>query len=151
MIKNQPTLIEYSAFFGSTQIFKYLYLNGCSLTPSLWLYAIHGNNEEIIKILEENNIKPNDESYIECYNESIKCHHIDITEYLLKNFLENKTDDDFVLVSKSIKYSNFLYFPNDLKSIYVFHELCRYHHILFVNYLFKEESIDPNAIYTILI
>ena len=52
------TIIEYSAFFGSIQIFNYLKNNGVELTPSLWYYAIHGKNAEIIQILEDNQIKP---------------------------------------------------------------------------------------------
>ena len=52
----QLTLIEYAVFFGSVQIFKYLYKNDVEHTKSLWLYAIHGRNEEIIHILEENKI-----------------------------------------------------------------------------------------------
>ena len=46
-------LIEYAAFYGSIQIFNYLRLNGVVLTSTLWLYSIHGQDEEIIHILEE--------------------------------------------------------------------------------------------------
>ena len=151
MIENKPSLIEYSAFFGSIQIFKYLYLNGCNLTPSLWIYSIHGNDPEIISILEENKITPQDETFIECYNESIKCHHIDVTEYILKNFLENKSDDDLIQISKSIKYYNFLYFPNELNSVYTFQQLCRYDYFNLVKYLLDKKEIDVNAIYKISI
>ena len=51
-------LIEYASFFGSTQIFKYLYLNGIELSPSLWNFAIHGDDEEMIHILEEEKVCP---------------------------------------------------------------------------------------------
>mgnify|MGYP001101716460 CR=1 FL=1 len=47
------TFIEYSAFFGSIQIFNYLKINGSELTESLCPLAIHCNNPEIIHILEE--------------------------------------------------------------------------------------------------
>lgn len=56
LINKSPTLIEYATFFGSIQIFKYLYQNGVELQSSLWMYAIHGNNPEIIHFLEENHI-----------------------------------------------------------------------------------------------
>ena len=36
LMKKKVTLIEYAAFFGSIQIFKYLIMNGVDLTPSLW-------------------------------------------------------------------------------------------------------------------
>ena len=151
LIENKPLLIEYSAFFGSTQIFKYLYLNGCKLTPSLWIYSIHGNDPEIINILEENEIKPQDESYIECYNESIKCHHIDMTEYILKKILDNKSENDLVQISKSIKYYNFIYFPKDINCIFAFQKFCRYNYYTFVKFLIENKNIDVNETCKILI
>ena len=39
LMKNQPTLIEYAAFFGSIQILNYLNTNNIELTSSLWPYA----------------------------------------------------------------------------------------------------------------
>ena len=77
LIDKNLTLIEYSAFFGSIQIFefKHLFLNGIKLIiPSLWIYAIHGMNQEIINILEENN------SFLKCIKEAIKCHHTEIVK-----------------------------------------------------------------------
>ena len=63
LIKHKKTtLIEYAAFFGSTQIFKYLYKNEVELTSSLWLYGIHSDNAEIIQLLEENKVEPPNES-----------------------------------------------------------------------------------------
>ena len=57
-MQKTPTLIEYSTFFGSIQIIQYLKYNKVPLTNSLWLYAIHSNNTEVIHFLEENEIKP---------------------------------------------------------------------------------------------
>ena len=51
LIGKNPTLIEYSAFFGSIRIFNYLVTNKAELKPSLWLYTIHSNNAEIIQFL----------------------------------------------------------------------------------------------------
>ena len=75
LMDKKVTLIEYAAFFGSAQIFKYLYKNNVKLTSSLWIYAIHSDSSEIIQLLEENKIKPNDNSFKKCLIESIKCHH----------------------------------------------------------------------------
>ena len=59
LIDNTNTsLIEYSAFFGSIQIFRYLLMNNAELTPSLWLYAIHSKNAELIHLLESNEVPP---------------------------------------------------------------------------------------------
>ena len=80
-----PTLIEYAAFFGSIQIIKFLIDNNVELTPSLWIYAIHSQNLELIHLLEENHIKPDDASFEECMKESVKCHHNDFNAYIQEN------------------------------------------------------------------
>lgn len=51
-IENIPDFIEYSAFFGSYKIFKYLQ-HKVNITDSIWPYAIHGKNLDIINILKE--------------------------------------------------------------------------------------------------
>lgn len=61
--------------YGAIQIFKYLQLNRVPLTSSLWLFAIHGKNAEMIH-LEYNRVKPIDNSFDQCFKESIKCHHV---------------------------------------------------------------------------
>ena len=53
LFNKTPTLIEYAAFFGSIQIFNYLLLNHVTITPSLYIYVIHGAHPEIIQIIEE--------------------------------------------------------------------------------------------------
>ena len=80
--QDQTTLIEYASFFGSTQIFKYLYKNGVELTSSLLIYGIHSDNPEMIQILEENHVATPNKSYEESIKESIKYHHNDITNYI---------------------------------------------------------------------
>ena len=92
--QSQIKLIEYAVFYGSTQIFKYLYKNDATMTPQLWLYAIHGCDEEIIHLLEENNIKIDDEKESinllqRCIKESIKCHHDYVTNYIIENYSHN--------------------------------------------------------------
>lgn len=53
-----PTIIEYAFYFGSIQIVKYLIFEGVELTSSLWPYAIHSNNAELINMLEEKQLIP---------------------------------------------------------------------------------------------
>lgn len=83
------TLIEYSAFYGSCQIFKYLYYNKCELTPTLYICAIHGDNPEIIDFLENylpyQNI-PNLAN--DCYFEAIKCYNNEMAYYFKDNYLQ---------------------------------------------------------------
>ena len=53
LIGKTPSLIEYASFYGSIQIFRYLFANNVQMTPSLWLYAIHGRNPDIIYFLDD--------------------------------------------------------------------------------------------------
>lgn len=103
---NNPTLIEYAAFFGSIQIFQYLRMNNVKLTPSLWKYAVHSNNAELIHLLEELHIKPKDINK-DCLIESIKCHHLNLMNY----FDENYVSDHFFFI-KGLHYYNFSYLCN---------------------------------------
>lgn len=93
LFDRKTTLIEYSAFFGSIQIFQYLKMNNVELKSSLWLYAIHSNNPELIHLLEENEVEAPNQKYEECFLESIKCHHNDIARYIEDNFLQDKDDN----------------------------------------------------------
>ena len=58
-LKNDPSLIQYSAFYGAIKIFKFLFLNSADLSHvdtsgrSIVHYAIAGNNLEIIHLLEQ--------------------------------------------------------------------------------------------------
>ena len=99
LLKKDPTLIEYAAFFGSIRIFQYLKLNGAQLDQSILKYAIHSNNAEIINILEENMSDWSDDLYELCLKESIKCHHNNLAEYFLMNFT-NKNKSQIIQNSK---------------------------------------------------
>ena len=143
LIKNEPTtLIEYSAFFGSIQIFKYLYLNQVKLTSSLWIYAIHGRNPEIIHFLEENHIKPKDKTYKGCLIEAIKCHHNEIADYFINN--HNLHADD--LLSSIFKYYNYNYFHENLENEFILYNACHYDYISLVKLLLKNANLNVNAL-----
>lgn len=59
LAKREPTIIEYSVFFGAIKIMRFLFQNNVQLIPSLWIYAIHSKNPEIIHFLE-NHASPDD-------------------------------------------------------------------------------------------
>ena len=136
--KRNPTLIEYSAFFGAIQIFQYLKYNQVNLTPSLWLYTIHSKNPELIHLLEENNVEPNvNKTYDECLKESIKCHHNDIANY----FLECKSISDSEYTEKAaIRNCNFLYFPEKFENISSFFHLSKFKYTYLVNVLLNDKE-----------
>ena len=79
-----PTLIEYSAFYGSIQIFNYLRFSKAHMPPSIWNYAIHGDNPEIIHILEGNFIEIPNDSFKLLIDESIKCHNNKFANYFIE-------------------------------------------------------------------
>ncbi|KAK8883532.1 hypothetical protein M9Y10_042626 [Tritrichomonas musculus] len=94
LFKNKEvSLIEYAAFFGSIQIFQFLRLSNVKLTPSLWLYTIHSKNADLVHLLENNELKPKDESFIDCYLESAKCHHNDFMNYILENYYKLESNE----------------------------------------------------------
>ena len=137
LLKKNPSLIEYTAFFGSTQIFQYLKYNGVSIDPSLWLYAIHSGNPEMIHLLEDLHVEPYFGSYCECLIEAIKCHHNDIAYYIQSNLLDfNDSNSQIIgekIVNCSIKYHNYSFFPDYLNNQYVFYSLFKYKFYDFVN------------------
>ena len=118
MLIKEPTLIEYAAFFGSIQIFKFLLLNEVELTSSLWLYAIHGQNAEIIHILEENKVKLPNDFYEKCFVEAVKCHHNDIANYFKDNFILEKDVNENIFTC-CFRYYNYEYFPNDITLFHI--------------------------------
>ncbi|KAK8860607.1 hypothetical protein M9Y10_012272 [Tritrichomonas musculus] len=112
----EPKLIEYSAFYGSIQILRFLFQNQVELTQSLWIYAIHGRNPEIIHFLEENKILPFDQTYQECLRESIKCHHNDFALYFKNNFIDTFDDHPDYIQNElcyGFHYYNFEFIPID--------------------------------------
>ncbi|KAK8846925.1 hypothetical protein M9Y10_019494 [Tritrichomonas musculus] len=150
LIKYTSTLIEYAAFYGSIQIFQYLRLNKVNLekfhfdlTPSLWFYSIHGNNADIIHILEENHIRPLHDSYQDCFAESIKCHHNGIANYFITNYLSEKRENNFEIFITSIKYYNFAFVVVDHVRSSLFY-LCRYDYFHIVKMILDENIIDVN-------
>ena len=137
------SLIKYAAFFGSIQIFNYLRLNGVELTQSIWPYAIHGRNPEIIKILEDVDIdEKTDKIFKQCFVDSIKCHHNDIANYFLINFLENQKENLKDEFDQSFKYYNFAFMQDESVNESLFECFCIYDYYIFVDALLKVQSID---------
>ena len=144
LLNKNPTLIEYASFFGSIQIFNYLRMNKVQLTPSLWIYAIHSKHPDLIHILEQNKVEPEDKSYKKCLEEAIKCHHNAIANYIYDNLLQ-KQDEKF-LFSKAVQYYNFAFIPDD-KNQEIFKNLCEYDYFNLVDLLLRKNDFDANKYY----
>ena len=160
LINKEVSLIEYSAFCGSIQIFKYLHIQKVQLTTSIWPYAIHGRNAEIIQFLEEQKIKTLCDSRQYLVIESIKCHHNEITEYLQSNLCDKEKIYNNYLYRKSLKSYNFIFFTDEIvcslinscksnEKLNVPYYLSKYDYFLIVEFLCKENLCDINCIYTI--
>lgn len=118
LIEKVPTIIEYASFFGSIQIIRYLICNNIPFTEKCWLYSIHSKNYELIHLLEEQNVEPENGGYTECLLESIRCHHNEIADYILNNKISNNDNDLKKTFSiESVKYHNYYFIPNDYEYI----------------------------------
>lgn len=137
---DQIKLIDYAAFFGSGQIFKYLFLNKAEVSQSIWTFVVHGENQEIISFLETNNMKPKPDTYKKCFYESIKCFHNDISNYIQNNYLQSYQHSNEV-----IKYYNFAYIKSEFIDKTVFFDLCRYDFAYFVKEVLENSSVDVNT------
>ena len=142
LAKFNTPLLNYTLFYGSIQIFKYLYLNGAKLSPYNWIYAIHGRNHEIIHFLEEKKIEPNIK--IKILKTAIKCHHNEIAVYIIENYLYQKIEPKF------FKFYNFFYIKKEMLNSATFVKLCQYDHYYIVKYLLESGDIDVNIIHSIL-
>lgn len=139
-----PKFIEYAAFFGASQIFKYLAISNGNLIPSLWLYAVHSNNPEIINLLKENYVTPKDETFCKCFKESIKCHHIEVAKYIEENLLKcDNQNAQEIAVKNCLHFYNYMNFPTIQISKY-FYICCKYNHLKFVKFLSNESDVNIN-------
>ena len=145
LVRKKVTLIEYSAFFGSIQIFRYLMLNNVKLTLSLFIYAIHGQNPEIIHILEDN-IKPDSDLYMKYFIRSIKCHHNDIANYFWNNFLSDDEENSKIKFIQCLKYYNFAFIQDEYINRSFFIYFCKYDYYFLVDFLLNNNDIDINQL-----
>lgn len=146
--KNQSnsgiSLIEYAAFFNSTQIFKFLFEHKVKLMPSLWIYAIHGDSKELFHFLEDHHLEIEDKSYKQFLKESIKCHHYDFVNYINTVLVQNEKEIETYLFEKSLKCYNFILIEEKLINESSFINLCKYDYYNLVVILLENKDIDIN-------
>ena len=141
LIGKEITLIEYAAFFGSIQIFKYLYLNKVRTNRSFWFFSIHSDNAQMVHLLEVSEIRPEYNSYQKVIEESIKCHHNEMANYFLINHLNDK-NENFRFIS--FRYYNYCYFPSYFYDYMFIYNLCRYDYFTLVDIYLKTKKLNIN-------
>ena len=145
-------IIENASFFGSMEIINFLISEKVNLLPSMWKYSIHSENSELIHYLEDNQILPTDNKHKITLNESIKCHHNDISRYIINYLIKeedlesDKENDVFHNLYKySFQYDNYIFFPDNIKYKFMFHYLCEFDYYILVNLYLTNEDIDINT------
>ena len=121
-------------------------MNNAYIEPSIWCYAIHGNNPELISFLEDNHIEPDDKSFHKCLEESIKCHHNEMANYILNTHINNEDKNEFDknVYAYAFHYHNYIYFPTDVNHKFIFFYACQYNYISIVEYFIKCKKININ-------
>ena len=151
LVEKEPSLIEYTAFFGSIQIFQYLLNKKTKINVSLWVYSIHSDNAEIIGLLEENENQLSKESFNLILKESIKCHHNNIAHYIIDNYI----DPEFITNLKynygehingySIQYYNFEFFPTKFSDCYIIFYLVEFDYLKSVKICLSSKKMYKKA------
>lgn len=152
--KEKTTLIEYSAFFGSLKIFNYLKSKQVELMPSLWLYATHGQNIDLIKILKEEKIQFN-KKYGNCIFSNDFCRMLSknqdsgLNDFIKQILMEY---EDIYRFTKYIRYYNYAKMDelianesnilenimnDDHKEFKLFYALCKYDYIVIVDFFYE--------------
>ena len=76
------SLLQFAAFYGSAQCFKYLFLLfDCIVTKSICKYAVAGGSTDIIQIIEQQGIQ-----FVNCLETGIKYHRYELCDYLLSKY-----------------------------------------------------------------
>ena len=115
LLTAQPTIIQYAAFFGSIRIFDYLLNNKVDFDHSLWLYAIHSNNPEMIYKIEDLKLNFDKSFYIRCFYEAIKCHHNEIANYIKENLLDQSIHPCIEIIHSY----NYQLFDDEFKNLWI--------------------------------
>lgn len=138
LIDKNPSLIEYAAFFGSINIFKYFISNKIKLEPSIVLYAIHGKNHEIIHLILDNT-KADSKETLMFYEESIKCHHNDIAMFFETNYIQHYQLQSIQILQAIVNSYNFE-FIRDYIIYQCFFDICRNDYYFLVENILKLEK-----------
>lgn len=102
-------LIEIASFFGSINIFKFLWMNKANINKNINKYLMAGGNYEILHLVEDYiTYTPDDLTY------AIQFHRNSIYDYIINNneFSPNKHD-----IEIAIRYNNLEYLVNEMDNL----------------------------------
>ena len=130
-----------------------MFHNECELTSKMWIYAVHSQSDELIKYLEDKDISPPKNDYKIILDESIKCHHNDVSNFIIYNLIEEK-DPNYIIENRydenyyksSFEFYNYCFFPENLEYKYMFLYLCGCDYYILVNLYLQHKNIDVNAV-----
>ena len=80
-INISANLLDFCAFYGSIECFKFLQINGCQFSSNITQFSIAGGNLQIIHIVSENGF-----SFNNCFRTSVQFHQKSITDWLVSNY-----------------------------------------------------------------
>lgn len=78
--KSMPKMIDYAAFYGSVNVFKYLLMNDSKITEKTLEFAVYGGSYEIIHILESAKCP-----YSDALEASIRVHNNELYDYFINS------------------------------------------------------------------
>ncbi|KAK8854382.1 hypothetical protein M9Y10_016944 [Tritrichomonas musculus] len=147
--KSNVTILEYALFFGSLKIINYLIRKTNKADPEMWIYSIHTNNAKLIHLLEDYQIEPDSQQIL---RESIKCHHNNISNYIINNLIE-KEDIEYSIEYEyygniyqyAVESHNYCFFPANLKTANMFSYLCEFDYYSLVKLYLSEGNINIKA------
>lgn len=113
------------------------------MNPNLWIFVIHGRNPELVHLLEQHQIEPENKNYKNCLEESIKCYSNDIAVYIQDNYCFDINESNF-FDDLYFKYRNYEFFPNNLNEMPFIFLLCKYNYIFLVNEILLTCKININ-------
>ncbi|KAK8876659.1 hypothetical protein M9Y10_006879 [Tritrichomonas musculus] len=117
---SNSTIFQYAAFYGAIQIIQYLKNSHVNMPPSLWRYAIHSNNADLIHLLEDCKLVPDDPTFSYSLIESIQCHHMEIANYILYQYRSVNYELEFGrnIIPYIFRYRYYPFYPSEVGKLF---------------------------------
>ena len=143
--QNSISLNKFAAFYGSTKIFDFISANLQNLGPKIEKYVIAGGNKHIIQTCVQENI-----SFDFCFEQSIRFHRYDISDWLLINYNCETIDYKYILHSYNFQALLFMAINDyDITKSYTnfFNSCCKSHFSFNIAFCLDILKLDVNTIF----